>query len=152
MLSGMAGSAVAMVGVTGCLGWFKALKSYRYLATGPVAALHRQKYVDAGSFLDLLRGSSSQAAQVLGLLVSAAGINVLGWAWWKSPSWNRASRDLLGLLHSPVLPLRLPLPSYWIATNSSALADAVVCRVSALPTLHSHTCGIRLLDALARLE
>ena len=76
MLSGMAAGAaaaasisVATVGVTGCLAWFEALRYFRYLATGPVVALHREKYVDAGSFLHaaawqfLAGGASSRLAR-----------------------------------------------------------------------------------------
>jgi hypothetical protein len=77
---------------------------YGRLATGPAAALRRTKYVDIGSFFHLLFGNGSALAPVLSAVAALAGLIILAIAWWRSPSWNAASRDLL-----------------WAATFSGAL-------------------------------
>jgi hypothetical protein len=115
MLSGAIAGAAALalvsirtVGIKGCASWFDTLKFYGKLATGPAAALRRNKYVDAGSFFHLLLGNASAIAQVLGILAAVAGIVVLAMAWWRSGAWSPASRDLL-----------------WAATLSGALVANV---------------------------
>ncbi|MEP6539724.1 MAG: glycosyltransferase family 87 protein [Bryobacteraceae bacterium] len=102
MLSGAAAGGVALlfasvatVGVSGCLAWFDTLRFFRDLATGPLAALHRNKYVDVGSFLHLLLGDASLAARVLAGLLSFAALGFLALAWWQSTGWSAASRDLI---------------------------------------------------------
>lgn len=87
--------SVATVGVAGCLAWADTLRLFRNLATGPLAALHRNKYVDVGSFLHLLLGDSSSVAQVLAGLLCLGALGALAVAWWRSPGWSAASRDLL---------------------------------------------------------
>jgi hypothetical protein len=100
----MASASVATVGLKGCLAWFDTLQFFRSLATGPVAALRRTKYVDIGSFFHLLLGDSSSLARILGVVAVIAAICILALAWWRSPAWNTASKDLL-----------------WAATFSGAL-------------------------------
>jgi hypothetical protein len=62
---------------------------------GPLGALRRTKYVDIGSFFHLLLGGSSWLVQALGTATAATGIVILAIAWWRSPLWSAASRDLL---------------------------------------------------------
>ena len=104
----LAAASVASVGIKGCAAWLDTLKFYGHLATGPAAALRRTKYLDIGSFFHLMLGDYSGLAQVLGTLAAMAGIAILAFAWWRSPAWSAASRDLL-----------------WAAT----LAGALVCNV-----------------------
>ena len=115
MLSGVLSGAAVLaiisvqtVGIRGCAAWLETLKFYGNLATGPAAALRRQKYVDAGSFFHLLLGNASAIAQVLGIFAALAGIAILGLAWWRSANWSPASRDLL-----------------WAATLAGALVSNV---------------------------
>jgi hypothetical protein len=92
---GVAAISLATVGTRGVAAWIETLRFFRALATGPVAALARAKYVDIGSFFHLLLGDPSSLAQLLGSIVGATGIAILAWAWWKSPEWPPFSRDLL---------------------------------------------------------
>jgi Glycosyltransferase family 87 len=115
MLAGVVVGAAALavaslrtVGIRGCAAWLDTLKLYGHLATGPAAALRRTKYVDIGSFFHLLFGNASAFALVLSAMAALAGLTILALAWWRSSSWNAASRDLL-----------------WAATFSGAL----VCNV-----------------------
>jgi hypothetical protein len=115
MLSGAITGAAALalvsiqtVGIRGCAAWLDTLKFYGKVATGPAAALRRNKYVDAGSFFHLLLGNASSIAQALGILAAVAGIAILGHAWWRSATWSPASRDLL-----------------WAATLAGALVSNV---------------------------
>lgn len=115
MLSGVATGAAGLilvsigtVGMKGCVSWWKAVRFYGWLATGPATALRRNKYMDLGSFFHLLLGNASTLAEVLAVGAVLAGLAILGAAWWQSSSWSRASRDLL-----------------WAAT----LAAALVCNV-----------------------
>ena len=96
------------MGIRGCAAWLDTLKFYGKLATGPAAALRRNKYVDAGSFFHLLLGNASAIAQALGILAAVAGIAILGHAWWRSAAWSPPSRDLL-----------------WAATLAGALVSNV---------------------------
>jgi hypothetical protein len=102
MLAGVVTGAVAVamislaaVGTKGCLAWIDTLRFYGRLATGPVSALRRTKYVDLGSFFRLVLGDASTLAQVLAALAIIAGLAVLALAWWQSSRWSAASRDLL---------------------------------------------------------
>jgi Glycosyltransferase family 87 len=106
--AGLALVSLGTVGVKGCWGWWNALEFYGRLATGPAAALRRNKYVDLGSFFHLLLGNASTLAEVLAVVAVLAGLGILGAAWWQSSGWSAASRDLL-----------------WAAT----LAGALVCNV-----------------------
>jgi Glycosyltransferase family 87 len=115
MLGGLVTGAAALalvslraVGIAGCVAWLDTLKFYGHLATGPAAALRRNKYVDFGSFFHLLLGKATTLAQVLPVLVALAGIAILAAAWWRSSSWSAASRDLL-----------------WAATLAGALVSNV---------------------------
>jgi hypothetical protein len=111
LLTGATALAIASlwtVGIAGCQAWLDTLKFYGRLATGPAAALRRNKYVDVGSFFHLLLGNASTLAQVLAALVALAGIALLAAAWWRSSTWSPASRDLL-----------------WAATLAGALVSNV---------------------------
>jgi hypothetical protein len=100
----LAAASLRTVGIKGCAAWLDTLKLYGQLATGPAAALRRTKYVDIGSFFHLLFGSDSTIVPILTAVAALAGLAILGIAWWRSSSWNAASRDLL-----------------WAATFSGAL-------------------------------
>jgi len=100
-------TSIAMVGIKGCEAWLEALRLYGRLATGPAAALRRTKYVDIGSFVQLLCGTGP-LTRVLAVVGAIAGVAMLAIAWMRSASWNAPSRDLL-----------------WAAT----LAAALVCNV-----------------------
>ncbi len=111
VLTGVAALALvstASVGMKGCVAWLDTVNFYGHLATGPVAALRRAKYIDVGSFFHLILGDSSRLAQLLGTVAGIAGVAILAFAWWRSSYWSAASRDLL-----------------WAAT----LAGALVCNV-----------------------
>src|ERR1035438_1006665 len=58
-------ASIRMVGIKGGAAWLDTLKFYGRLATGPAAALRRNKYVDVGSFFHLLLGNAPTLAQVL---------------------------------------------------------------------------------------
>jgi len=91
----VAAASVATVGVEGCLAWWNRMRFFRYLATGPLGALRRTKYVDVGSFLHLLFGDSSSIVQILGTATAAAGVIVLAIAWWRGARGSNKSKDLL---------------------------------------------------------
>ena len=69
----MVSLSLATVGVPGCVAWINRMRFFSYLATGPLAALRRTKYVDVGSFFHLMLGDASSVAQVLGLAAGAVG-------------------------------------------------------------------------------
>ncbi len=94
-VAGAVSASLATVGFAGCLAWFDTLRFFRDLATGPLAALHRNKYVDVGSFLHLLLGDSSGLARVLAGILCVGALGGLAWAWWRSAGWSAESRDLL---------------------------------------------------------
>ena len=87
-------ASIRMVEIKGCAAWLDTLKFYGRLATGPAAALRRNKYVDVGSFFHLLLGNASTLAQVLAAVAALAALAILAMAWWQSSSWSAASRDL----------------------------------------------------------
>jgi hypothetical protein len=115
MLSGLVTGAAGLVllsigtvGMKGCLSWWKAVRFYGWLATGPATALRRNKYMDLGSFSHLLLGNASTLAEVLAMVAVLAGLAMLAAAWWRSAGWSAPARDLL-----------------WAAT----FAGALVCNV-----------------------
>jgi len=124
-------ASVAAVGVKGCVAWVDTLRFFRDLATGPLAALHRTKYVDVGSFLHLLLGDSSRVAQVLTGLACVGALGVLAVAWWKSAGWSAAARDLLwAATFAGALVFNVYTPIY--DTIVAGAAVALVARVMRL--------------------
>jgi hypothetical protein len=106
--AGLVLASIGTVGLKGCESWWKAVKFYGWLATGPATALRRNKYMDLGSFFHLLIGNASTLAEVLAVVVVLGGLSILAVAWWQSSSWDAPARDLL-----------------WAAT----FAGALVCNV-----------------------
>lgn len=128
-VAALVSASVATVGVKGCVAWFDTLRFFRDLVTGPLAALHRTKYVDVGSFFHLLLGDSSRLAQVLAGLACVGALGVLAVAWWRSAGWNAASRDLLWaatLSGSLVLNVYTPIYDTTVAGAAVALVAGVL--------------------------
>lgn len=127
-VAALAVASIAAVGLKGCAAWIDTLRFYGRVATGPAAVLRRFKYVDFGSFFRVLLGDSAGLAQILAIIVCAAGVAVLGIAWWRSSSWNIASRDLLWaatLSASVVLNVYTPIYDALPAAAAAALAAGV---------------------------
>jgi hypothetical protein len=121
----MVSLSLATVGVRGCVAWFQTIRFFRYLAMGPLGALRRTKYVDIGSFFHLLLGDSSWLVQALGTATAATGIVILAIAWWRSPLWSAASRDLLlAATMSGSLVLNVYTPIYDTIMAGAAVALA----------------------------
>jgi hypothetical protein len=142
MLAGVSTGAAALAlasfftaGPQGCLTWVETLKFYGRLATGPAAAFRRNKYVDLGSFCNLLLGTWSGLAQILAALAVIAGIGILAAAWWKSSTWDRGSRDLLwAATFSGALVCNVYTPIYDVILIGAAVAlaaDAILKRLPA---------------------
>jgi len=120
---GMVSLSLASVGVGGCVAWFNRMRFFSYLATGPLGALRRTKYVDFGSFFHLLLGDASSVAQALGMAACAVGVGVLAVAWWRSPAWSAEARDvLLGATLSGSLVLNVYTPIYDTTVAGAAVA------------------------------
>ena len=102
MLGGVVAAAMALglvsfltVGTAGCIAWIRTLQFYGGIASGTGSALHRNKYVDLGSFFHLILGDPSLVAQILALIGALGGLATLGYAWWRSGKWSSAAQSLL---------------------------------------------------------
>jgi hypothetical protein len=132
LVTGAAALALAslrIVGIAGCAAWLDTLKFYARLATGPAAALRRNKYVDMGSFFHLLLGNAQMLAQVLAAVVALAALAILAAAWWRSSQWSAASRDLLWaatLAGALVSNIYTPIYDTILLGPAAALAAGVV--------------------------
>ncbi len=125
----MVSLSFATVGVSGCVAWVQRMRFFGYLATGPLGALRRTKYLDFGSFFHLMLGDVSPVAQVLGMAAGAVGVVVLALAWWRSPSWDEESQDLLlaaTLSASLVLNVYTPIYDTTVAGVAVALVAGVM--------------------------
>jgi hypothetical protein len=107
------------------------LKFYGNLATSPASTLRRTKYVELGSFFHLLLPGAFTLAQVLTLLIAGAGLVVLALAWWQSPHWSGASRDLLWaatFAGALVLNVYTPIYDTILVATAVALAARVILK------------------------
>lgn len=125
----MVSLSLATVGVPGCVAWINRMRFFSYLATGPLGALRRTKYVDFGSFFHVMLGDASSVAQALGMAAGAAGVAILALAWWRSPSWDEEAQDLLlaaTLSGSLVLNVYTPIYDTTVAGVAVALVAGVM--------------------------
>ncbi len=98
----------AAAGVDGMKLWMDTLRVFRYMATDEQSILRRSKYVDLNSFFVVL-GGLNIVTKTAALLIAAAALMVLAWAWFRSVGDRRI---LLAATIAAMLILNVYVPVY----------------------------------------
>src|SRR5262249_35642746 len=92
----LAGVSLVAIGWEGCLAYARTLLGFAHMTTGHEGAiLPFSKFVDLNSFFRLLVGGQPPVCGSVGLLMLAAPLGYLAFAWWRISHQGQAYRRIV---------------------------------------------------------